>query len=92
MREGIAEVLKLMSGEKFTTVNAALEEMGLVVVEEEGVRQIIEQIVKDNEEKIKIEGKGSFSALMGECMAELRGKTKGSVVSSILQQEIEKIL
>ena len=92
MREGIAEVLKLMSAKKFATVNAALEKMGLVVVEEEGVRQIIEKIVKANEEKIKIEGKGSFSALMGECMVELRGKTKGSIVSSILQQEIEKKL
>ena len=56
MREGIAEVLKLMSAKKFATVNAALEKMGLVVVEEEGVRQIIEKIVKANEEIIKIEG------------------------------------
>ena len=92
MREGITDVIKLISENKFPTVKDAMEEMGWMVVGEEGGQEIIEQIVKNNEEKIKIEGKGSFSALMGECMAELRGKTKGSVVSSILQEEIEKRL
>ena len=92
MREGITDVMKLISENKFSTVKEAMEGMGWMVVGEEGVREIIEQIVKNNEEKIKIEGKGSFSALMGECMTELRGKTKGSVVSSILQEEIEKRL
>ncbi len=92
MREGITDVMKLISENKFPTVKGAMEEMGWMVVGEEGVQEIIERIVKNNEEKIKIEGKGSFSALMGECMAELKGKTKGSVVSSILQEEIEKKL
>ena len=90
MREGIYDMLKLLSEGEFSTASAALEGMGLEIIGEEGVREVIKSIVTKNEEKIKVEGKGSFSALMGECMAELRGKTDGSVVSSILQEEIEK--
>jgi glutamyl-tRNA(Gln) amidotransferase subunit E len=33
---------------------------------------------------------GAFSALMGECMSELRGKASGDLVSSVLRAEIQE--
>jgi glutamyl-tRNA(Gln) amidotransferase subunit E len=41
-------------------------------------------------EQVEAEGMGAFSALMGQCMGELRGKADGEVVSDLLREEIGK--
>ena len=90
VREGINELLQLIAEEPSLTAIEAFEMKGMKMVGKNDVKEVVIKVVELNLNKIKEEGKGCFSALMGECMAQLRGKAEGSTISLILKEEIDK--
>ena len=89
-REGLTEVLSELAENPSLNAEEAIEAAGLGGVDETEVRDVIAGVVERNGDQVAEEGMAAFSGLMGECMAELRGKADGETVSSILREEIGK--
>jgi glutamyl-tRNA(Gln) amidotransferase subunit E len=89
-KEGIGPVLTELAEAPSLSAEAAVEAAGLSGVDREAVREAVLEIVERNEDQVRREGMGAFSALMGEAMGALRGKADGEVVSEVLREEIGK--
>jgi len=89
-KEGVNDVLTVLADQPELTAEDAIEEAGLGGVDDDEVREIIAGVVERNADQVAEEGMGAFSGLMGECMAELRGKADGDTVSDVLREEIGK--
>ena len=89
-KEGVNDVLTVLAEQPDLTAEEAIEEAGLGGVDDDEVREIIAGVVERNADQVAEEGMGAFSGLMGECMAELRGKADGDTVSDVLREEIGK--
>jgi len=89
-KEGVTDVLTVLAEQPALTAEEAIEKAGLGGVDDEEVREIIAGVVERNADQVAEEGMGAFSGLMGECMAELRGKADGDTVSDVLREEIGK--
>mgnify|MGYP006281382009 CR=1 FL=1 len=89
-QEGVPELLRALATDPGLSAVEAAEQEGLGSAEAEAIREIVIDVIDRNAEQVEAEGMGAFSGLMGECMAELRGKAEGEVVSDILREEIGK--
>ena len=87
-KEGVGDLLAALAGDPDLSVEDAIEQEGLGGVDEAAVREVVVGVVERNAEQVEAEGMGAFSALMGQCMGELRGKADGEVVSDLLREEI----
>ncbi len=88
--EGVPELLTALAEEPDLDPAEAAEREGLGSAGEDEVREAVVTVVERNADQVETEGMGAFSALMGECMGELRGKADGDVVSDVLREEIGK--
>ena len=89
-QEGVPELLRELANNPDLEASEAAEQAGLGSAGEEEVREAVVAVVERNADQIDEEGMGAFSGLMGECMAELRGKADGELVSDLLREEIQK--
>jgi glutamyl-tRNA(Gln) amidotransferase subunit E len=89
-QEGVGDLLAALAAEPDLGVEEAIEQEDLGGVEEAAVREVVVSVIERNADQVESEGMGAFSALMGQCMGELRGKAEGEVVSDLLREEIEK--
>ncbi|ALG81975.1 Glu-tRNA(Gln) amidotransferase subunit GatE [Halanaeroarchaeum sulfurireducens] len=89
-QEGVPALLEALANEPDRTAADAAEAEGLGSAGADEVRQAVQAVVERNAEQVADEGMGAFSALMGDCMGELRGKADGDLVSEILREEIQK--
>jgi glutamyl-tRNA(Gln) amidotransferase subunit E len=90
-KDAITPVLKEVILQGCSPKEAA-QKKNLLMLSEEGVREIIINLVKTQENMIKERGQGSIGPLMGMAMKELKGKADGKIVNKILQEEIRKNL
>jgi len=89
-KEAVGDLLAALAAEPGLDVDEAIEREGLGGVGEDEIREVVVSVVERNDEQVEAEGMGAFSALMGQCMGELRGKADGEVVSDLLREEIGK--
>jgi glutamyl-tRNA(Gln) amidotransferase subunit E len=89
-KEGVPELLTALARNPELSASEAAKQEGLGSAGEDEVREAVAEVVERNEDQIRDEGMGAFSALMGECMGALRGKADGDVVSDVLREEIRK--
>ncbi|MDO8647995.1 MAG: Glu-tRNA(Gln) amidotransferase subunit GatE [Candidatus Diapherotrites archaeon] len=90
-KETVLEFLKLRSKNQFKLAAELLKELGTTSVSEKEVQKTIAAIVAKSSALIKEKGDRAISALMGEAMKELKGKTDGATISRILKEEIAKL-
>ncbi|MCX6666469.1 MAG: Glu-tRNA(Gln) amidotransferase GatDE subunit E, partial [Euryarchaeota archaeon] len=92
-KEAVSLVLKYLIQHQNTSLDEAVIQCGLQNTDQDAIVQCIRTIVTDRKEFIKQRGKAeSLGPLMGVVMKELRGKIDGKIVSTILEQEIDKII
>ncbi|UWG47877.1 Archaeal Glu-tRNAGln amidotransferase subunit E (contains GAD domain) [Halanaeroarchaeum sp. HSR-CO] len=89
-QEGVPALLEALAEEPSLSAEAAAEAQGLGSAGSDEVRDAVQAVVERNAEQVEAEGMGAFSALMGECMGELRGKADGDLVSDVLREEIQR--
>ncbi|MEA1992804.1 MAG: Glu-tRNA(Gln) amidotransferase subunit GatE [Euryarchaeota archaeon] len=90
VKEGIETVLEeFYKGNK--DIEGIIETHDLTPLSNEYAEETIKKIVRENIGTIEEKGKKAVSALMGECMKELRGKVDGQKVNELLLKEIKKI-
>jgi glutamyl-tRNA(Gln) amidotransferase subunit E len=88
--EGVPELLEALAESPELTASEAAEQEDLGSADEDAVREAVVAVVERNADQVEAEGMGAFSALMGECMGELRGKADGDLVSEVLREEIQQ--
>ncbi|MFB6133457.1 MAG: Glu-tRNA(Gln) amidotransferase subunit GatE [Halanaeroarchaeum sp.] len=89
-QEGIPELLRALARDPSRSAAEAAEAQGLGSAAEGEVREAVRAVVRRNAAQVESEGMSAFSGLMGECMAELRGKAEGDLVSEVLREEIQR--
>ncbi|ERH11095.1 MAG: glutamyl-tRNA(Gln) amidotransferase subunit E [halophilic archaeon J07HX64] len=87
--EGVPDLLSALAEEPGLSAEAAAEQEGLGSAGRETVQEAVREVIERNDQQVREEGMGAFSALMGECMGALRGKADGDVVSDVLREEIQ---
>lgn len=87
-QEGVPELLREMAIHDIDA-ETAMDRADLGSAGEAAVREVVSAVVEQHSDQIDEEGMAAFSALMGECMGELRGKADGDLVSEILREEIQ---
>lgn len=87
-KEGISDLLQELSEGK--SVDQAIESTGLGAIDEEEIREIIQEVIDDRIDFVKEREMGAVGPLMGVVMEDLKGKADGEKVSKILREEIQK--
>jgi len=90
-KEASPMVLKAIADGKANSVLEAQKILGLDVISEDKLRDLIYDLVKRNENVIKEKGDKAFSLLMGLIMKEVRGKVDGKKVSDTLKEIIQSL-
>ncbi|MBI2649438.1 MAG: Glu-tRNA(Gln) amidotransferase subunit GatE [Thaumarchaeota archaeon] len=88
-KEASIDVLRIVGRGEAPHVDAAVRRLGLKVLSENELRELIDKIVEDSSGLIMKRGNSAFSALMGEVMKQVRGKIDGELVSRILREKVE---
>jgi len=89
-KEGVGDLLAALAESPELSAAEAADREGLGSAGEDEVREAVVAVVERNADQVEAEGMGAFSALMGECMGELRGQADGDLVSDVLREEIGK--
>lgn len=90
-KEGIPPVLgALMAGSD--SIEAAIASSGLAGLSRGQLEEIAAGIVARNAELVRRRGMGAVSPLMGELMAEVRGRWDGQEAAAVLRAAVEKSL
>ncbi|GAA5819880.1 MAG: Glu-tRNA(Gln) amidotransferase subunit GatE [Methanobrevibacter sp. CfCl-M3] len=66
------------------------KKLNLLLLSENDVREIIKEIIMNNEGMIKERQMAAMRPLMGMAMKKLKGKTDGKIVNKIVKEEIQK--
>ncbi len=90
-KEAVPDILTWLSKHEGSSVEAAIESLGLTMLSEMEIVKIIDDLLAENEKLVKERGKAAFGALMGFAMRKIRGRAKAELVSRVLREKLEKI-
>jgi glutamyl-tRNA(Gln) amidotransferase subunit E len=91
-KEAVPEILTWLSRHEDTSVEAAIKSLGLTMLSEEELTEIVEDVLKENREHVKERGKAAFGMLMGLVMRKVRGRANAERVNRILRHKLEKFI
>ena len=87
-KEAAPDVLRTVGKGESMSVSEAIERLGVGSIDSGQLSEIIESVVRKNREMVLAKGEGAFSPLMGEVMAQARGKADGRLVSRLLKERL----
>ncbi|MGD0395743.1 MAG: Glu-tRNA(Gln) amidotransferase subunit GatE [Nitrososphaerales archaeon] len=90
-KEAAPDVLRSIGRGESKGIGEAVEKLGLGSIDVGRLSEIIDSVVQGNRALIEARGEGAFSPLMGEVMAQVRGKTDGKLVSRLLKEKLVSI-
>jgi glutamyl-tRNA(Gln) amidotransferase subunit E len=88
-KEAITNILEINLKEGIKNIDKIISKLGIRIISERKLKQIIDNIIQENLDLINEKKERSFSNLMGNIMAIVRGKADGAKVSSLLKKKIE---
>lgn len=91
-KESVILILEKIAKKEATSVDEAIQKLGLQAMSDKELDQILEKIVLENKQIITSRGSGSISVLMGKAMNILRGKVDGQKVNMLLRQKIREMI
>jgi glutamyl-tRNA(Gln) amidotransferase subunit E len=91
-KEAISEVFTWLSKNEENTIEEAIRDLGLHAIPQAELQKFVTKLVQENRELIKKQGEGSFGALMGIAMNNLRGKADAALVSKMLKEKLKEAL
>jgi len=91
-KEAIPEILKYVAQKGYRPIEEICEELGLKLLSEEELREIIKENIEALRDVIKERGLKAMSIVMGKVMSVVRGKADGKLVSKLVQEEIKRII
>ncbi|MEJ2125955.1 MAG: Glu-tRNA(Gln) amidotransferase subunit GatE [Candidatus Bathyarchaeota archaeon] len=87
-KESIPEVLTWLAKNENSTVQEALNSLGLSMMSNDELVLLVDEVLKQNSDFIKQRGKGAFGAVMGIVMKKARGRVKPKDVSEMLKNKL----
>jgi glutamyl-tRNA(Gln) amidotransferase subunit E len=91
-KEAIPEVITKLAEDPGSTVEQAIEDLGLSGFGEEEVAEIVRRVLKERADFAREKGMDALKPLMGPVMKEVRGRVDGGVVARILGEELRRFL
>jgi glutamyl-tRNA(Gln) amidotransferase subunit E len=88
-KEAIEPLLKHLAENPKDKIETALEFLGLELILEEQLNQIIDEVIIANLDFIKENGQRALGKLMGHVMEQVRGKIDGKIVSDTLNKKFK---
>lgn len=88
-KEAVPAILEEV-GRKGTTVDDAIQALGLETMPEAKVGAILDELVAREAMLISEKGDSAFSQLMGEAMSKLRGRADGATVARLLRERVNR--
>ena len=89
-KESIPDILTWLSENDNSTVDEALESLGLSMLSLKELQDLIDDTLEKNSEFIELRGKNALGALMGVVMKKARGRAKAKMVNEILKEKLNK--
>lgn len=91
-KEALPQVLEVFLKGEVMNIKDAIEKLGIVKISDDDLSKIVEKIVQESKELIKVKGERSFSILMGKVMSIVRGRVDGAKVGDLLKKRIENMM
>lgn len=91
-KESAVLIFEKIMKKEATSLDDAIQKLGLKSMSDEELEEILEKIVQENKQIIVDRGSSSISVLMGKAMDVLRGKVDGQKVNAVLKRKIESVL
>ncbi len=88
-KEAIEPLLKHFAENPRDKMDSVLELLGLELISEEQLNQIIDEIIRENIDLIKENGQRALGKLMGQVMEQVRGKIDGKIVNDTLNKKFK---
>jgi len=70
----------------------AIERLGITMISEKKLEEMIDDLIKRNKRLIEERGKGAFGPLMAIVMKKIRGRVKAEIISKILKKHLEEFI
>jgi glutamyl-tRNA(Gln) amidotransferase subunit E len=90
-KEAIPDLLRKIAERPTDKLEEILEEMGLRVVSESEVVDVVNKVIEENIEKLKSKPGKAFNIVMSEAMRILRGRVDGSLVADIVKKKLSEL-
>jgi len=89
-KEAIPEIITWLSKHEGATTKEAIESLGLAMISQKELEEMIDDLIERNKSLIEKRGRGAFGLLMGMIMKRVRGRVKADLVSGILKKRLEE--
>jgi glutamyl-tRNA(Gln) amidotransferase subunit E len=90
-KEAVIELLKWQSKNPRSDPRSGVKELGLRMLTERELEQIIDRHIEKNRKLIEQRGPAAFSSLMGSVMSEVRGSIEPKIVTEKLKEKLGKL-
>jgi glutamyl-tRNA(Gln) amidotransferase subunit E len=87
-KEAVPEVFSWLSTHENGTLKDALESLGLKMLSNSEIEELIERIINENKLSTEKSGVNKYGLLMGLVMKEARGKADPAIVSRFLKERL----
>jgi len=90
VKEAVPEIITWLAKHEDASANQAVENLGLSLISQHEIEEIIDTIIKENKVLIDKSGEAAFGALMGQVMKKIRGKADAEMVVNALRKKLKK--
>jgi len=89
-KEAIPEIITWLSKHEGATAEEAIESLGLAMIPQKELEEMIGDLIERNKSLIMEKGKDAFRPLMGMIMKKVRGRVNAELLSGILKKRLEE--
>jgi glutamyl-tRNA(Gln) amidotransferase subunit E len=89
-KEAIPEIVSWLSRHEDSTVENAIDRIGLKMLSSEELEKIVDSVIERNRSLIEERGANAFGPLIGMVMKEVRGKANAALVSELVKKRLER--
>jgi glutamyl-tRNA(Gln) amidotransferase subunit E len=89
-KEAVEELLKYIANHPDTSVEEAVDKLGLKTVSREEAEKLIEKIIEENINIVRERGMKAMGLIMGRAMSILRGRIDGKIVAEIVRNKLKE--
>jgi glutamyl-tRNA(Gln) amidotransferase subunit E len=88
-KEAVADVFSWLSKHEGKTLNDATGDLGLKMLSEKELEDLIDRTITENKQSVDRLGKNAFGVLMGNVMKQARGKADPELVGRLLREKLK---
>jgi glutamyl-tRNA(Gln) amidotransferase subunit E len=90
VKEAAPDIITWLAKHENATADQAVQNLGLGLISQHEIEEIIDTIIKENKALVDISGEAAFGPLMGQVMKKIRGKADAEMVVATLRKKLKK--